>query len=439
MKKDYSFLVKPIFYITTLLVATYLVLWVEKLRPSDFGEYQDLLRKEVIVSKSNFYPLRKPAGILTDEEIAHAKIAWRYFENNYNPQTGLVNGIDNTPVTSFKEITAYLMGLTSAYEIGIIDSSLFDTRLKQALSSIEKLPLFNDKLPNKYYHTASLKMLDSTGVENTNGIGWSAIDLGRFFSFINKVHFSYPQYQVNVKKAIKCWNMDEMLNKGYLYSAVLKDNELKKFQDGTLGYEEYCAKGLIMCGYDASEAMSYTDFIRFVKLYDKEIGIDRRGQKEKPLANYLNSEPYVLEGMEYGWDVTSKELAYRLYRVQKERYLQTKNVTALGESYLNTSLTIIYNCVYAGQDSWCSIDNNGNRKNDLKFVSTEVAFAWNYLLNDNYSELLYSTVKSLHNKDRGWYAGKFEVTGLPNKIITANTNGMILEALNYKLHGRLIK
>lgn len=36
--KQYSFLVKPLFYILTLLFATWLVIKIEKISPSDFGE-----------------------------------------------------------------------------------------------------------------------------------------------------------------------------------------------------------------------------------------------------------------------------------------------------------------------------------------------------------------------------------------------------------------
>jgi hypothetical protein len=40
--KKYTFLVKPVFFIFNLLFATWLVLKIEKLSPSDFGRYKSM-------------------------------------------------------------------------------------------------------------------------------------------------------------------------------------------------------------------------------------------------------------------------------------------------------------------------------------------------------------------------------------------------------------
>jgi len=41
--------------------------------------------------------------------------------------------------------------------------------------------------------------------------------------------------------------------------------------------------------------------------------------------------------------------------------------------------------------------------------------------------------------EKGFYSGLYEKTGLPNKALTANTNGIILESLAYKSLGPLLK
>ncbi|HEX8516257.1 MAG TPA: hypothetical protein VF868_08660 [Bacteroidia bacterium] len=43
--KDYSFLLKPIFFIFNLIFATWLVIKIEKLSPSDFGRYETLFER----------------------------------------------------------------------------------------------------------------------------------------------------------------------------------------------------------------------------------------------------------------------------------------------------------------------------------------------------------------------------------------------------------
>lgn len=40
--KKYNFLFKPFFFICSLLFATWLVLYIEKIRPSDLGKYESM-------------------------------------------------------------------------------------------------------------------------------------------------------------------------------------------------------------------------------------------------------------------------------------------------------------------------------------------------------------------------------------------------------------
>ena len=50
-----------------------------------------------------------------------------------------------------------------------------------------------------------------------------------------------------------------------------------------------------------------------------------------------------------------------------------------------------------------------------------------------------AVVSQLNDPEQGWYSGRYEKTGKPNKAITANTNGIILETLAYKQTGILLK
>ena len=45
--RKYKFLFKPLFFIFSLLFATWLVIKIEKISPSDFGRYRSLFEKEV--------------------------------------------------------------------------------------------------------------------------------------------------------------------------------------------------------------------------------------------------------------------------------------------------------------------------------------------------------------------------------------------------------
>lgn len=433
-------LLKPLFFIAALLFATWAVLKVEKLKPSDLGSYQKIFQKEMVIPKAKYYPVRKPGGGLSEEELRYATIAWKYFENNYNPTTGLVNGVEGRQVASFSDISNYMMGMMSAYEIDIIDSITFHSRMSKLLISLGRLPLYEGKLPNRYYNTITLEMLDQEYQPSESGAGWSAIEVGRFFSVVHKVVHSYPQYAAEMKKITGRWSMNDMIQQGYLYGVVgAPDNTLKTVQEGTLGYEEYAAKGLIMAGFDVSEALQYTDFLKYVKINDRKIPVDTRGMEYRSIPNYLTNEPFYLDGLEYGWDINSKEVAYRIYKAQEMRYRETGIVTAIGEEVTDKEPFFVYNCIYADNEEWSCFDAAGNEADDLRCLSTKSAFAWNALFHDNYANTLLEAVKGLYHPGKGWYAGKYEKDGTINTALTAGTNGIILEALNYKKNGKLIR
>jgi hypothetical protein len=73
---------------------------------------------------------------LTAEEQKLATIAWKYFENNTQPETGLVNAVDKYPSTTMWDAASYLGGLVSAVELGIISKNEFDRRMTSLLNRV---------------------------------------------------------------------------------------------------------------------------------------------------------------------------------------------------------------------------------------------------------------------------------------------------------------
>jgi len=56
------------------------------------------------------------------------------------------------------------------------------------------------------------------------------------------------------------------------------------------------------------------------------------------------------------------------------------------------------------------------------------------LFEGNYPAQLLAAVDEMVT-DSGLYAGKYEQDGSLNRVLTANTNGIILESLAYRVHG----
>lgn len=65
--KNYKFILKPLFFIFNLIFATWLVLKIEKIQPSDFGEY-----------KSLFYSGPKPKMVTISDKETLKKLCTEY-------------------------------------------------------------------------------------------------------------------------------------------------------------------------------------------------------------------------------------------------------------------------------------------------------------------------------------------------------------------------
>ncbi len=434
--------VKPVVMILALYAGANAVLFIEKARPSDFGFYKDIFSKELIIKPSDHYPLRKPSGKLTEQDLKDARIAWKYFENNYQPKTGLFNSVDKYPATTFWDISSSFHALMSAYEIGLIDGKEFKEKMQKALHSLAHIDLYQGDLPNKVYSTLSLDMVDYSNHKTLEGVGWSAMDIGRFLGVAERVYKFYPQFTPAMDSVLSRWNIQKVLGKDATLHGVgfsFKDKHAKIVQEGKLGYEEYAAKGYMVNGFDASESYRYTDFLKFIDIYGVQIGADTREVKYHPAYNYVLSEPYILDGLEYGWDLNSRELAYRVFKVQKLRSKITGKPVAVSEDHVDRDPYFVYNAIYVNGKKWVCLAENGDPADDFKSLSTKAAYAWWTLYDDPYADRLRKAIEGLADENKGWYAGRYDKTGKINKALTANTNGVILEAIAYKLHGPLLK
>jgi len=376
---------------------------------------------------------------LTSEEREWAKIAWRYFENNTIDETGMVNSAHKYNASTLWDTSSYLMGLISAERLEIITKDEFNARVVKLLDSLAKMPLFEGKLPNKSYNTISLKMVDYKNRPTAEGIGWSAIDIGRFMVPVNVLVWHYPEFTDQVQQVVNSWDLDAMVKKGSMYGALRENNKTQYLQEGRLGYEEYAAKSLQLMGFDVAEALDYQSWLKFIKIYGINIATDSRRPEEFTAHNYVVSEPYILDGIEFGWDQVSKQFSNRVYAVQKARYEDTGILTAVSEDNIDQAPYFVYNTVFTSGKAWNAITESGEDASEFKSLSTKAAFGWHALYETDYTQKLIDAASKLHDVEKGWYSGLYEKTGKPNKALTANTNGIILESLAYKALGPLLK
>ena len=375
---------------------------------------------------------------LTNAELGVAKTAWIYFENNYNEATGLVNSVDNYPSTTLWDTGNYMMGLISAEYLHIIDKETYNTRMQKLLETLAKIDLYGGLLPNKVYNAQTLAMTNYKNRVSKKGIGWSAIDIGRILIPLAYMQFYQQEFSEEIHAILARWNLKKMTKEGVLFGAVVKKGKEALLQEGRLGYEQYTSKMFASFGVDVTNALRYDAYLEFISLQGIDIPYDKRNKKLSGANNYVLMEPYMLDGLEFGWDYFSKEFSYRLYKVQENRYKDTGILTAITEDHIDKPPYFLYNTIFVNKKAWVAIDETGKMYNNLKLLSTKASFAMDALYHSSYTKKLVDKISPLAN-ERGWYTGIYEKDGSINKSITCNTNAIILESLMFKEKGPLLQ
>ncbi|WP_028115285.1 DUF3131 domain-containing protein [Ferrimonas senticii] len=381
-------------------------------------------------------PAPKPRP-LTAQERRWAEVAWQYFANN-TQASGLVNSVDGYPSTTLWDTASYLMGLIAARRLDLINASEFEQRLSSALDALAQLPLYDQQLPNKAYDTRSLAMVNYDNSVNERGIGWSAIDIGRLLVPFNILVWDYPSYTDQLNRVLARWDLAPLLQRGLMYGATIANEQTQYVQEGRIGYEEYAAKSLSLMGQDVSQALRYTDFLVFEQIDGVEVPTDSRDPSRYKAHNYVVSESYILDGLEFGWDRISHEFAWRVYQAQYARYQRTGLLTAVSEDNIDRPPYFVYNTVFSDGKHWNAVGDDGSDAAQYKTLSTKASFGWYALYRDQYSQQLLTEASKLFDPDKGWYSGKYENFDEINQALTANTNGIILESLLYIQQGQLL-
>jgi hypothetical protein len=377
---------------------------------------------------------------LTSEELRFAKIAWQYFETNTDPHTGLVNSVDQYPASTLWDTSSYLLGLIAAERLQIVPRGEFNRRMAAALNTLAQLPLFDSQLPNKSYSTRDGAMVTYNNVATERGIGWSAIDVGRVLVPFHVLVWHYPEFTSSVMKALSHWDLAALVDNAQMIGATVNgEGHTRYLQEGRLGYEEYAAKSLALTGMDLSFALDYEAYLHYTEVNGVRVGTDVRTPDRFDALNMVVSEPYVLDGLEFGWDRHSRSLSHAVYRAQEARFERTGTLTAVSEDHIDQAPHFVYNTVYAAGKPWNTLTEDGEDASAFRSVSTKAVFGMHALYNTPYTQRLMEAVKSNYDKDRGWYSGIYEVSGKPNTAITANTNGIVLEALHYVKFGPMLQ
>lgn len=380
---------------------------------------------------------------LCEDDLEDARIAWTYYENNYQPKTGLVNSVHKYTSTTMWDTGSAIAATIAAHDFGFIDQKNFDDRIVALIKTLSTMKLFNNEAPNKVYSTVSGKMVDYRNQPTEDGIGVSTLDLARLISWMNTLICKYPKFTTHANRVLSRWDYDRLIKNGQMYG-LARDAVTKKvrvLQEGRLGYEQYAGKVFQQIGFDQSVAADYNnEFKSGMDIYGVPVAFDSRDPRVLGAYNYVVTESYGLDAMEHGYDEVNTPLVRNIYEVQKERWKRTGIVSAISEDNVDRKPYFIYNTIFTAGLPWNTTTDRGVQYNELKSVSTKAAFTLAVLQPENeYSKVLLEQVESAHDPKKGWYSGVYENGGGYNKATTANTNGIVLSTLLFKKYGSMFE
>ncbi|MEQ1485041.1 DUF3131 domain-containing protein [Methyloglobulus sp.] len=383
----------------------------------------------------------RPIKTLDEQDIERARIAWKFFENNYQAETGLVNAADKYPSTTMWDTGSALGATIAAYDLGFISEKDFDDRIILMLGSLYELKLFQNIAPNKVYDTVKGTMVDYKNRPTETGIGVSALDLARMISWLNILAGTHPKHAISAKNVMLRWDLNQLIKDGQMYGLAADPvtQEIRFLQEGRLGYEQYAGKVFKMIGFDQKVSSTYNnEFKAITNIYDVPIAYDSRDPRKYGAYNYVVTESYVMDVFEHGYDVETEPLTNNIYQVQKQRWLRTGQVTAVSEDNIDRKPRFVYNTIFAAGSPWNAITDTGKDMEELKTVSTKAALAMAYLYpDDDYSQELLNTISTAYDPERGWFSGIYEKGQGYNDVFTCNTNGIIMTTMLYKKYGPL--
>ena len=372
----------------------------------------------------------------TKEELEMAEISWKYIENNFIKHTGLMNAAHQYPSSSVWDWANGIYAIYTAKKFKLITQEKFEEMMNRFLTTMQKMDIFNNELPNKTYNTISAKMTDYGNKEVKDGIGWSAADLARLLSALNVIEQCEPRLAPQVEKLTLRYRYCRVLSvDGDIFGGHYDNGKLKIVHETLTGYEEYVARSYELWEHNATEARRYK-FLKEVKIYGVTIPTDTRTF----YSNFVGSESYWYTAFDYGLDDNeSGQYIKNIYQVQEERYKHTNQLTAISEDHLDRPPYFLYNTIYTNGEAWKIINHDAQDYNDFKSVSTKTAIGMNYIFDTNYSNRVFDFVKNNYDPKGGYYAGIYETLEGQNKALTLNTNSIILESILFDKMGSLQK
>ena len=369
---------------------------------------------------------KKPA--VSDQYMQAARIAWKYFQRNYQPATGLYNGLDLYSVTTVWEIGTSLAALNAAHRLEIINDNEFKQRAGLMLQTISSMDFYQSELPNKIYFADSARMVGEDQKPSTTGIGWNAPDIARLLLWLKKTADMHPEFKRVIDRIFLRMRTERMIKDGGIHSVSVYIGKENISEEKGFGLASYSAEIFRLWNLDAWKARDYRNQLGFKNILGINVPFNKSGPG-------ISSKPFTLMLMEFGKTGSEQDRLIRsIYEVQAQRSKTSGRLTATDYGRIDRSPWVAESMILTddGADQWQCISPYSNQPLPLFWVSTATAFCWDALYNTAYTRKMVEQLLPQHEAGKGFMVGRYD-NGEINKAITLETNGLILEAAMYKM------
>ena len=376
------------------------------------------------------------APTLDSDLKTDAATAWGYFDGMATTNKGLVYGtawlvdgkLDGYAFGTMWDFGSLLLAYCSAYKLGLIDQTRFETLSRDVL----------DFLGQSFFRTRGALLPDAErpiGKASGQRKGFDAIDTGRLLVALKRLDDLTAQ-SLPVQALVKQWNLE----------AALTDGEMHNFSpDGTStsvhftsSYALYAARGFKLWGFDLKPvfatqhpAADMDSTLAFLA----EIGA----------RTAIATEPWTTEHIEMTPSEHTVIIEDLLYMAQMRRRASTGFLTSVSEVAIDRDPWFVYQGYQfgAGGETWRVDAQNDDAKYKSpdfiaanRIISTKGAFLWLATRPGAYATDLYRLVRDNCRTDSfGFSSGVYEQSNTASRLSDVNTNGVILEAIDYMLNG----
>ncbi|BDY06790.1 DUF3131 domain-containing protein [Ferrimonas sp. YFM] len=361
------------------------------------------------------------------QHLEMARAAWTYFESQYQPDTGLVNSVRGYRETTLWDVASAIAGTLAARELGLIEETVFLTRINALLHTLASMPLYDDALPARRYHTDTGLPVTNDHNHQINGSGWSALDIARTLGWLAILKQRRPDLAAAIQRITQRWALTRLVSQGQVTGARYTARGERHYQEGRLGYEQYAAAALTLWGLAPDQAWA-PSFRERVVLEKGSLWADRR---DRP---FLTSDPFYLWQLELGTNPGQfRPLSDAVFDAHKRQFQRTGQAHCFGEDAADRAPWFLYNNLHYQGKPWLATDHQGQAQAFSQILSTKCALAWGALSQDTLGSELWQQGTSMM-RSRGWLTGRYD-DGTLNTSLNLNTNGVVLTVLLYIHNG----